>query len=270
VNDLENAAVNAANADLPIIATFLDSSLQTNVQQRLTNQYRFVTYPDVRLPDGLVAALADDQAALMLIEPVDEEWSARIAAVKTSPATRRVPIIAISDNEADCREARLSGANQCLSRGDFLASLETLVTQTARLVSTEQVEAMWTSCQEDLPPQARVAVEMFNQGQYYKQHDLFEALWMETEGPIRDLYRAILQVGIAYYQITRGNERGAMKMLLRSLQWLAMMPDKCQGVDIGQLKSDVANVRQMLEIRRDLPASPFDVKLLKPIVLTPR
>jgi len=55
---------------------------------------------------------------------------------------------------------------------------------------------------------------------------------MATSGPVRELYRAILQVGIAYYQIERGNHRGALKMLLRSVQWLAMLPDRCQGIDV--------------------------------------
>lgn len=258
------------NDSLPVIAALLESVLLAEAGTRLEGRYRLVTYNDVSLPDGLVKALADDLAVLMLIQPIDEEWSSRIAAIKTSPATRRIPVLTISDDPEDCREARLAGADQCLSAAEFMASVETQIAQVARLVSAERQAAMQLSCEEALPDEALLAIEMFNQGQYYKQHDLFEALWMQTEGPIRDLYRAILQVGIAYYQITRGNERGAMKMLLRSLQWLALLPDECQGVDIRQLKADVADVRSELETRQIYAPTRFDVKLLKPVVLTPR
>jgi predicted metal-dependent hydrolase len=254
----------------PVIVGFLEPTLLTEVMRRLADQYRVVTYPDLALPNDLIRVLADDQAALILIQPTDEAWLARISTAKTSPATRRIPVIAISEDDEECRDAALSGADRCISPEELLASLETLVAETARVISAEQYEAIQASCEDELPEQAQLAVEMFNQGQYYKQHDLFEALWMQTEGPIRDLYRAILQVGIAYYQITRGNERGAMKMLLRSLQWLALLPDECQGVDIRQLKTDVAEVRMALEARQIYAPSPFDVKLLKPVVLTPR
>jgi hypothetical protein len=61
-------------------------------------------------------------------------------------------------------------------------------------------------------------------------------------GPVRDLYRAILQIGISYFQIERGNYRGAVKMLLRVRQWLAPLPAVCQGVDVSRLREDVERV----------------------------
>ncbi len=42
---------------------------------------------------------------------------------------------------------------------------------------------------------------------------------MAESGPVRDLYRAILQVGVAYYHITRGNHAGGLRMLRRCVQW---------------------------------------------------
>jgi len=101
-------------------------------------------------------------------------------------------------------------------------------------------------CAGPLPPQAREAIELFNRGEYYRQHDLLEALWRQEPGPVRDLYRAILQVGIAYYQVTRGNRRGALKMARRSLRWLRALPDVCQGVDVARLRGDAARLRDAL------------------------
>jgi predicted metal-dependent hydrolase len=110
-----------------------------------------------------------------------------------------------------------------------------------------------------------LGIEKFNAGEYYAQHDLLEAQWMAEIRPIRDLYRAILQVGVAYYHITRGNYRGAHKMLLRSVQWLAILPDVCQGVDIRQLREDSAQVRAALETLPE--GASFDITFLRPVRL---
>ena len=63
-------------------------------------------------------------------------------------------------------------------------------------------------------------ITLFNQGKFYQCHDALEEAWKQDRSLGRDLYRAILQIGIAYYQIKRGNYRGGLKMLLRVRQWL--------------------------------------------------
>jgi predicted metal-dependent hydrolase len=116
-----------------------------------------------------------------------------------------------------------------------------------------------------MPDEGLLALEKFNAGEYYEQHDRFEHLWMVEKGPVRDLYRAILQVGVAYYQITRGNLRGARKMLLRSIQWLALLPDVCRGVDVAQVRRDANAVRAELDRVGEDGAKSFDTRLLKGI-----
>jgi predicted metal-dependent hydrolase len=95
---------------------------------------------------------------------------------------------------------------------------------------------------------------------------LFEAQWVEEQRPIRDLYRAILQVGVGYHHITRRNYRGAVKTLQKSVQWLLMLPDTCQGVDIKQLREDSFRVRTELERLGAARIHEFDMRLLRPIV----
>ncbi len=123
------------------------------------------------------------------------------------------------------------------------------------------------SCGDPLPPEAVQAVDLFNAGEYYRQHDLFEALWRAEPGPVRDLYQGVLQVGVAYYQITRGNRRGALKMLRRSARLLARLPDVCRGIDVRQLREDSARVRAVLESTPSKDIAAFDRRLLKPVKL---
>jgi predicted metal-dependent hydrolase len=127
---------------------------------------------------------------------------------------------------------------------------------------------MTDACAQPLPPQAREAIALFNAGDYYAQHDLLELLWAQTADPVRELYRAILQVGIAYYHIDGGNARGAHKMLRRALRWMETLPAVCQGVDVAGLKHDAeAALRELRRVEGDLGA--FDRSLMRPVRLLP-
>lgn len=214
-----------------------------------------------------ITRLADDHAALILVDGTDPDWRFWTTTPKTSPATRRIPIILVTDEASQTETALLSGADLVLTSDQLLAQFSQLVRDYARVQTSEAIVQLECECQQPLPELARQGVEKFNQREFYKQHDLFEALWVETESPVRDLYRAILQVGVAYYQIIRGNYRGAHKMLLRSVQWLALLPDQCQGVDVAQLKADSYRVRAELERLGEDHISEFDQTLLKPVQL---
>jgi predicted metal-dependent hydrolase len=236
------------------------------LSQRISAHYTPLIYTEMQ---GYVARLADDHAAAVLVDGTLSDWRFWVTAVKTSPATRRIPVIVTSDDAATRAQALASGADSATTPSDLLQNYERTIADVARIQRDDALTAMQQQCDQSLPPEAVEAIERFNAGDFYRQHDLFEALWMAESGPVRDLYRAILQVGIAYYQITRGNGRGAHKMLLRSVQWLALLPDACQGVDVAQLKADASSVRTELE-RVDLNASAFDRTLLKPVRMAQR
>ena len=216
-------------------------------------------------PWYIVEQLVDRHAAMVIVNGDDEDWRVYTVVPKTSPATRRIPVIVVTDNSAVREEALGSGADLSLTWADLRAQLPTLSQTLARVPEPATVRALEQQCDEPLPAEAIEAVNRFNSGEYYKQHDLFEALWMEEERPIRDLYRAVLQVGIGYYQVTRGNQRGALKMLLRSIQWLSLLPDVCQGIDIATLRADAARVRAELERVGPGGMANFDTSLLKPV-----
>lgn len=214
---------------------------------------------------GLAARLVDDRAALIVVDGEDADWRWWTAAPKSSPATRRIPVVLVSADANRRAEAPAAGADAVLAPDELAAQLPDLIGRLAYVPDAALLERLDCECGELLPPLALAGLEQFNAGEYYRQHDLFEELWMQTEGPVRDLYRAILQVGVAYYQIERGNARGALKMLLRSLQWLAVLPDVCQGVDVRGLREDSARVRAELERLMPDRIDQFDRTLLKPV-----
>ena len=214
---------------------------------------------------GYVTHLADDRAALILVDGMGEHWRFWTVTPKTSPATRRIPVVLVSDDAQQRDQALRSGANMVIARGDLIDELPVLLTELARVPDPAALAELDRQCDEPLPAGAVEAVHKFNVGLYHEQHDEFEALWMREPGPVRQLYQGVLQVGIAYYQMTRGNGRGALKMLLRTIQWLAPLPDVCQGIKVAQLRADAAAVRAELERVGVDGIAVFDKSLLKPV-----
>ena len=58
-------------------------------------------------------------------------------------------------------------------------------------------------------PRFQQGVQLFNAGEWYAAHDLFEELWHETADPERRSLQGILQVAVAQLHLQRGNRRGA-------------------------------------------------------------
>lgn len=102
--------------------------------------------------------------------------------------------------------------------------------------TSEEIEA---GSRGELHPMAVEGIRLFNEGKYWHAHEALEEAWLEEAGPARALYKGILQAGVMYLQIERGNLRGAMKMYKRCQVWLRPWPDVCRGVNVGRLKTDV-------------------------------
>ncbi|MCB9461269.1 MAG: DUF309 domain-containing protein [Anaerolineaceae bacterium] len=219
----------------------------------------------VKQPGTYMATLIDSAAALVLVDGAADDWSQWTTIPKTSNATRRIPIALISDDAEARASSALKGADIAFAVAEFRQQIDHIVSDYARVMDVATQEQLDCECREPLPELARQGVARFNAGEYYKQHDLFEELWMQTSGPIRDLYRAILQVGIGYYQIERGNYRGALKMLQRSVQWLVLLPDQCQGIDVARLKRDSFAVRAELECLGEARFADFDHALIQKV-----
>ncbi len=109
-----------------------------------------------------------------------------------------------------------------------------------------------------LPPEAVKGLELFNAGHYFEAHEELETSWRAEKGPIRDLYRGVLQVGVGYYHVQRGNFRGALKMFRRCRQWLDRFPDQCCGIDLQQLRHDYEDVERLLKENKLLDPASFE------------
>jgi hypothetical protein len=204
---------------------------------------------------------------MVLVDGDSDDWQKWTAPPKSSNATRRIPIVVIATDETTRTTALRSGADITIAPDELKTKLSSIVQEHARVPNIALEEQLDCECTEELPLLAVQGVAKFNNREFYPQHDLFEEQWVKTEGPVRDLYRAVLQVGVAYYQIERGNHRGALKMLMRAVQWLEALPDVCQTINVAQLKADAYAVRAELERMNPDDIADFDESLLKPVLL---
>jgi CheY-like chemotaxis protein len=206
------------------------------------------------------------QPALLIFDLGNEAipWRHWVALFKSSPSTRRIPILSYGPHvkKEDLLSARDMGTNAVVARSRFMSALPDLIEKYAR---TPDHGAIAESCREPLPALAFRGIHEFNRGDYFESHELLEEAWNLDGSPARDLYRAILQVAVAYLQIERDNYQGAVKMFLRMRQWLLQLPDICRSIDIADLKSNANDVHE--EILRLGPErlKEFDRSLFKPI-----
>lgn len=221
-------------------------------------------------PEGkLFEQITAWRPALLLFDLTNQQipWQRWLPILKSSPATRRIPILAFGPHEdkETMQDAKSLGANWVVGRSRFTSAMPDLLQKYARI---PDVELLTASCAEPLAELAREGIALFNQGEYYKCHDALEEAWKQDQSPARELYRGILQVGIAYHQIQRGNYRGAIKMLLRLRQWLGPLPPVCRGVNIVKLRQNAAEVQAILTELGPERVGEFDTAVIQPIEYT--
>lgn len=125
------------------------------------------------------------------------------------------------------------------------------------------------ACEGVLHNKAEEGVRLFNEKEYWHAHEALEEAWLDESGPVRQLYKGILQTGVAYLHVQRANFIGVMKMYKRSSVWLAPWPEHCRTIDVEKLRDDLHSVIQ--EARRLGPKriDQLDQILLQPIHRVP-
>jgi predicted metal-dependent hydrolase len=154
------------------------------------------------------------------------------------------------------------GAQAVFTRSRFVEELPSLI-RTYAVVP--DYTALQDSCRDELSPLAVQGLALFNRGRYFEAHEFLEEAWNEDRSPGRELYRAILQIAVAYLQIERGNYNGALKMFLRVRQWIDPLPECCRGVDVAGLRADSEVVYERLQSLGRERISEFDRSLFQPV-----
>ena len=101
-------------------------------------------------------------------------------------------------------------------------------------------------CGEAPSPALLRGIEQFNRREYFECHETLELIWNAEPGPIRILYKGILQVGVGCYHLLRHNYRGATIKLQSGADYLEPFAPRCMGVEVGRLIADARRLRAEL------------------------
>ena len=102
-------------------------------------------------------------------------------------------------------------------------------------------------CAQPAPAELTKAIDEFNAGEFFEQHETLELLWRATTGDIRHLYEGILQVGVGmHHLLVNRNFHGAAVKLDHGIRLLEAFPSVCHGVDVRRLRDDARAARQQL------------------------
>ena len=119
-------------------------------------------------------------------------------------------------------------------------------------------------CSEPPPPRLRAGIEQFNRGEFFEQHETLEEEWIAEPDPVRYLYQGILQVGVGFEHLRRGNPSGARALWRRGISYLEPFRGGCMNVDVdGQtLQDQTVTIRYRDDGRQErLPLTQVAAKL---------
>lgn len=197
---------------------------------------------------GFVQSIAADPPVLIVVDLTSDpaSWKPWIQMLKTSSATRRVPVVAFGPHveSEPLDEARRLGADRVVTRGQFHREMVEILHSEAR---PPDLGAIREGCGRAMSAEARRGWQALSAGAYFEAHEHLERAVLDEPGPDGGVYRCLLHLAVAHLHTERGNWRGAQKMLLRMQPWLASLPDSCRGLDVVEIRQAMAVLQRQLD-----------------------
>ena len=133
---------------------------------------------------------------------------------------------------------------------------------------TTEEEGAARRCNESPSPELLRGIEQFNRREYFECHETLELIWNAEPGPIRTLYKGILQVGVGCYHLLRHNYHGATVKLQSGADYLEPFAPRCMTVEVGNLIADARRLRAELVVLGPERFEDVDLALLPLVRLT--
>src|SRR5262245_46194286 len=73
---------------------------------------------------------------------------------------------------------------------------------------------------------------LFNAGDYFEAHEVWEDLWAEAHGPERRFYQGLIQAAVGLCHFGNGNLGGAAKLYRSSRDYMRDLDGRFLGLDV--------------------------------------
>ena len=81
-------------------------------------------------------------------------------------------------------------------------------------------------------PRYLAGAVLFNRGDFFEAHEVWEDLWMDTAGPDKRFYQSLIQAAVGLLHFCNGNMRGAAKLYRSSKDYMQRYDSPHLGLDI--------------------------------------
>ena len=78
----------------------------------------------------------------------------------------------------------------------------------------------------------RAGVELFNSGEYFDAHEVWEEFWGECPATERRFIQALIQAAVAVYHFQRGNHTGAARLFHSGRRYMEPYRPSHRGLDV--------------------------------------
>jgi hypothetical protein len=86
---------------------------------------------------------------------------------------------------------------------------------------------------EPYDPRYLAGVVLFNAGDYFEAHEVWEDLWAESHGRTRKFYQGLIQAAVGLCHFTNGNLGGAAKLYRSSRDYMSDCGERYLGLDLA-------------------------------------
>jgi len=75
-------------------------------------------------------------------------------------------------------------------------------------------------------------IDLFNKREFYDAHEYWEELWLEYHLDDKKFIQGLIQLTVAYYHLSTGNNKGALSLLNKSLDKMKLFHPSNRGIDV--------------------------------------
>lgn len=92
----------------------------------------------------------------------------------------------------------------------------------------------------------RRGVALFNSGEFFGAHEVWEELWLAESEPDKTFLQGLIQLAAAFHHYARGNSSGAQTLLAAGIIKLQRFPAAHGGIALAELRREATCWAQAL------------------------
>jgi predicted metal-dependent hydrolase len=100
----------------------------------------------------------------------------------------------------------------------------------------------------------REGIELFNAGEFFEAHEVWEDLWHNAAGQRKSFYQGLIQCAVTLEHVRRGNPRGVRSVWASAVPKFTGLPEVYLGIHVPRL---LAAIRRTIQPVLELPAHRF-------------